>query len=66
VTTNGSSAVKDAYNACLRNMLAFRKLHYSFATIYIAEKVENPLGTGGTVFMDWLNQLVDETEAQLV
>ena len=66
VTTNGSSAVKDAYNACLRNMLAFRKLHYSYATTYIAEKVENPLGTGGTVFMEWLDQLVDETEGQLV
>lgn len=56
----------EVYNLCLQQMLEFRRLHYHFATIYIFQKVENPLGTGGTVFMEWLHQLIDETEGQLV
>ncbi len=59
-------ALAEAYNECLRQVLAFRGLHYHFATTYIAEKVTNPLGTGGTIFMDWLKQLIAETEQQLV
>jgi indoleamine 2,3-dioxygenase len=61
-----NSALSEAYNECLRNVLAFRKLHLHYATTYIANKVMNPVGTGGTIFMDWLSQLVQETEAQLV
>jgi indoleamine 2,3-dioxygenase len=66
VENAGNSALAEAYNECLRNVLAFRKLHLHYATTYIANKVMNPIGTGGTVFMDWLSQLVQETEAQLV
>jgi indoleamine 2,3-dioxygenase len=47
-------------------MTEFRSLHYHFATEYIFRKVSNPVGTGGTVFMDWLKQLIGETEQQLV
>ncbi len=59
-------ALAEAYNDCLRQVIEFRSLHYHYATTYIAEKVANPLGTGGTVFMDWLGQLVVETEQQFV
>jgi hypothetical protein len=59
-------ALAETYIECLRQMLEFRRLHYHYATKYIAEKVKNPLGTGGTIFMDWLHQLIDETERQLV
>lgn len=62
--TNRSLA--ETYNECLRQVLEFRRLHYHYATTYIAEKIGNPLGTGGTVFMDWLHQLIRETEQQLV
>jgi indoleamine 2,3-dioxygenase len=61
-----NTALAETYNECLRNVLAFRKLHLHYATTYIANKVLNPVGTGGTIFMDWLSQLVQETEAQLV
>jgi indoleamine 2,3-dioxygenase len=54
------------YNACIEKMIAFRKLHYHFATEYIFKKVDNPLGTGGTVFMDWLHRLIGETEQHQV
>jgi len=56
--------LRDAYNTCLERVLEFRRLHFHFANVYIAQKVKNPVGTGGTIFMDWLKQLADETEAQ--
>jgi len=59
-------SLAETYNECLRQVLEFRRLHFHYATTYIAEKVKNPLGTGGTVFMDWLQQLIRETEAQMV
>lgn len=62
----GDGALRDTYNDCLMRVLEFRRLHYHYATTYIFQKVKNPIGTGGTVFMDWLKQLGDETEAQLV
>jgi indoleamine 2,3-dioxygenase len=61
-----NSALAEGYNECLRKVLAFRQMHLHYATTYIANKVKNPVGTGGTIFMDWLSQLVQETEAQLV
>jgi indoleamine 2,3-dioxygenase len=61
-----SPTLSQVYNACLERLLEFRRLHYHYATIYIAQKVTSPVGTGGTIFMDWLNQLADETEAQRV
>jgi indoleamine 2,3-dioxygenase len=60
------SALAETYNECLRKLLAFRQLHLHYATTYISSKVKNPVGTGGTMFMEWLSQLVKETEAQLV
>ncbi|MEO8611389.1 MAG: hypothetical protein ABI690_26060 [Chloroflexota bacterium] len=59
-------ALADAYNECLLRVIDFRKMHLHYATTYIAQKVLNPVGTGGTIFMDWLSQLVQETESQLV
>ena len=59
-------ALVEAYNECLRKVTEFRSLHYHFATEYIFKKVASPVGTGGTIFMDWLKQLIEETEQQLV
>jgi hypothetical protein len=36
------------------------------AHAYVAQKVSNPIGTGGTEFMRWLKQLRDETEKQYI
>jgi indoleamine 2,3-dioxygenase len=66
VTNAHHGTLAEVYNECLRQMLAFRRLHLHYATTYIAQKVANPVGTGGTLFMDWLAQLVRETEDQLV
>lgn len=61
-----SVPLREVYNECLRRLLEFRQLHYHYAATYIAQKVTNPLGTGGTIFMEWLGQLANETESQLV
>ncbi len=61
-----NSALRDAYNTALAYLLKFRQLHLHFASAYVAQKVANPIGTGGTNFMAWLKQLADETQAQLI
>ncbi len=66
VAEAGIASLNEVYNESLRQLLAFRQQHYAYATRYIFEKVENPIGTGGTVFMDWLKVLIAETEAQLI
>ena len=56
----------DAYNSCLQGLFKFRSLHLKMAHAYVAQKVSNPIGTGGTEFMRWLKQLRDETEKQYI
>jgi indoleamine 2,3-dioxygenase len=66
VKQSGSAALRDAYNRCLQQVMTFRKGHFYYARVYILDKVSNPVGTGGTLFKDWLSQLIAETEAQLL
>lgn len=54
--------LKELYNNCLDNIYAFRNQHLEWADLYIKQKVDNPYGSGGTIFMDWLKQLRDETK----
>jgi indoleamine 2,3-dioxygenase len=56
-------ALKSSYNACLWALHDFRAQHYEWARVYIHERVSNPLGSGGTIFMPWLKLLLDETKA---
>jgi hypothetical protein len=56
----------DAYNACLRQLMTFRRAHLYYAKTYIFEKSTSAVGTGGTQFMDFLSKLVEETEAHLI
>ena len=58
-----SPAHKEAYNAVLEAMAAFRRVHYSWAEEYINRWTDDPRGTGGTPYMEWLRQMLDETEA---
>jgi indoleamine 2,3-dioxygenase len=50
-----------AYNEVLEAMATFREVHYSWAQEYVHKWVEDPRGTGGTPYMTWLRQLIDET-----
>lgn len=65
IKTN-EAPLRDAYNHTLQQILAFRKMHLRFAASYIANQSPDSIGTGGTEFMTWLHQLIDETQAQLL
>jgi indoleamine 2,3-dioxygenase len=56
----------DAYNHVLRQLITFRRAHLYFARSYIFEKSTNPIGTGGTEYMAFLSQLIDETGKQFL
>lgn len=56
-------ADKDAYNAVLDAMATFREVHYGWAQEYINRWTDDPRGTGGTPYMQWLRQLIEETRA---
>jgi indoleamine 2,3-dioxygenase len=51
------------YNEALESLATFRETHLSFAQQYIARWVEDPRGTGGTPYLEWLGQLTAETRA---
>jgi len=44
----------------------FRTKHLEYAKNYIAKKVDNPTGTGGTPYIPWLSQLQEETKEQML
>jgi indoleamine 2,3-dioxygenase len=50
-----------AFNEVLEAMATFREVHYGWAQEYVSRWVEDPRGTGGTPYMIWLRQLIDET-----
>jgi indoleamine 2,3-dioxygenase len=54
--------LKDLYNACLTELIAFRSRHFEYAVNYIEKKVDNPIATGGTPYVPWLRQLIEETK----
>ncbi|MGJ3239257.1 MAG: hypothetical protein ACFE0Q_11170 [Anaerolineae bacterium] len=58
--------LRDAYNHVLRRLITFRRAHLYYARTYIFEKSTNPIGTGGTAYMSFLSQLIDETEQQFL
>ncbi len=54
------------YNDVLDAMATFREVHLGWAQDYINRWVDDPRGTGGTTYMHWLQQLIDETRAHRV
>ena len=56
-------ASKQNYNAVLDAMAEFRSVHYGWAQEYINRRTDDPRGTGGTPYMQWLQQSIDETLA---
>jgi indoleamine 2,3-dioxygenase len=56
-------ASKQNYNAVLDAIAEFRSVHYGWAQEYINRWTDDPRGTGGTPYMQWLKQLIDETLA---
>ena len=52
-----------AFNDVLEQIADFRETHYKWAHEYINRWTDDPRGTGGTPYMSWLKQLIDETRA---
>ncbi len=59
-------ADRDAYNDALEALATFREIHLGYAHEYINRRVADPRGTGGTPYMQWLAQLIDETRAHRI
>jgi indoleamine 2,3-dioxygenase len=53
----------DAFNDVLDAIATFRETHFGWAQEYINKWVDDPRGTGGTPYMLWLQQLIDETRS---
>jgi indoleamine 2,3-dioxygenase len=53
--------IKEWYNACVNELIGFRTRHFEYAVNYIEKKVDNPIATGGTPYVPWLRQLIEET-----
>ena len=56
-------ASRENFNAVLDAMAEFRAVHIGWAEEYINRRTGDPRGTGGTPYMRWLKQLIDETIA---
>ncbi len=54
-------AAPELFDDVLERMAQFREVHFNWAVEYINKHVEDPHGTGGTPYMQWLQQLIDET-----
>jgi indoleamine 2,3-dioxygenase len=60
------AADKEAFNEVLEAMATFREVHYGWAHEYIHRRVQDPRGTGGTPYMQWLGLLIAETRQHKV
>jgi indoleamine 2,3-dioxygenase len=56
----------EVYNQCLTELIAFRTRHFEYAVNYIEKKVDNPIATGGTPYIPWLRQLIEESKEFLL
>ncbi len=59
-------ADREAFNGVLEAIARFREIHFGWAEQYINRWSSDPRGTGGTPYMRWLRQLVDETLAHRI
>ena len=65
-STVSQNPVRTLYNSCVEKVVEFRRLHLGLAANYIASRMDNPRGTGGTDFMRWLKHMTRETTEQML
>jgi indoleamine 2,3-dioxygenase len=59
-------AEKAVFNDLLEAIATFREVHFGWADLYIHRHVQDPRGTGGTPYRQWLQQLIDETRTHKI
>jgi indoleamine 2,3-dioxygenase len=59
-------ATPAVFNGAIEAIAEFRGVHYGWARQYIADKEPDTLGTGGTPYVAWLEQLRRETLAHRI
>jgi indoleamine 2,3-dioxygenase len=59
-------AAAEAFNSVLEAIAGFREIHLGWAEEYINRRTDDPRGTGGTPYMQWLKQLIDETRSHML
>lgn len=65
IRISGDRDLQLRYDECLMYLHAFRSQHLEWAQQYITDKDENPHGTGGSYFMPFLKQMLEETHAHM-
>ena len=56
----------ETHDELLEALASFREVHQGWAHEYIETRVDDSLGTGGTPYVRWLQQLIDETRAHAI
>jgi len=59
-------AKAEPFNSVLEAVAGFREIHLGWAEEYINRRTNDPRGTGGTPYMQWLKQLIDETRSHML
>ncbi len=72
VRKTGNEYKKSTYNYCVDLLAEFLELHYKFAKEYIADQEQKSgtnstvIGTGGTMFLDYLKEHVEAVKAHRI
>lgn len=57
------AAVREAYNECIDQMVRFRERHYEVVEQFLASKLGETEGTGGTPYGEFLSMFTKDTRA---
>ncbi|WP_254861956.1 indoleamine 2,3-dioxygenase [Halovivax gelatinilyticus] len=64
VDETGRDDLREAYNACTEELATFRRVHFGQVIQYIRAVTGETTGTGGTDYMQFLQEMQEETAAQ--
>lgn len=66
VAERGDDALAEAFNRCIDDLQAFRRVHFGQVIQYIRAVTGETTGTGGTDYMSFLGEMEDETGTHTV
>ncbi len=66
VNNTDDTDLHELHDSVLKHMISFRFVHWQFSNSYILDQSGDEEGTGGTDYTQFLPQLIEEAEEQLV